>query len=249
MASLHDVDLAADRFVEPGYMGCGEFNPVDDTGDKVEANRRVTFYFFHPGRLPNLPCAFADCGPCQQQMATLEYRHNAGYRCSFYDSLAHGSPAVETTVVRVRLFDPGQQPMPHAPCVLEIEGDSYELTANGEGYAETRVIGQPSRGVIRWGEPDLEEGDEAGSHPFELDLYLDLAEGEGIDEQAKWRLHNLGYPLLLDEPLADQKPVLFAFQQDFQEQFGLELTGELDEATQSAIIELHDSCESFAPGS
>lgn len=88
MASKHDIDLPPERFMDPAYMGCGEFNQV--TGDEKEAeqNRRVTFFFFHPERVPTLPCAFADTGPCSKQIVTIQYRHNERYRCSFFDSLS-----------------------------------------------------------------------------------------------------------------------------------------------------------------
>lgn len=249
MADKHDVQVGPEQFMEPGYMGCGEFNRVEGAEDETEANRRVTFFFFHPERLPNLPCAFAACGPCQQQMVSLAHRYTPTFRCSFYDSLAHSSPAVEVALVRVRLFDPYHQPLPHAPCVLQIGEDTYELSSDAEGYVETKVLGIPDRGVIRWGilEPEeeedmLDEGEEDG-FAFELAVAFDYHQHDDAHEQAKWRLHHLGYPLLHDEPLEDQQAVLFAFQQDHQATHGLALTGELDEATRAALFAMHDACD------
>ena len=97
MGGEHDVDVPADRFLEPGYQGCGEFNPISDTQAADEANRRVTFYLFHPDRLPNLPCGFANLAPCKRQMVSLDSRHTETFRCSFYDSLAKRCPSENPT--------------------------------------------------------------------------------------------------------------------------------------------------------
>lgn len=104
MASKHDVDLPRERFMAPGYMGCGEFNPVEASADAQEANRRVTFFFFHPDRLPNLPCAYADVAPCARQMVSLEARNRPSFRCSFYDSWARSCPGEGKNGTIVVLF-------------------------------------------------------------------------------------------------------------------------------------------------
>ena len=87
MSGKHDIELKTDRFMEPGYMGCGEFNRINQVEGKDEENRRVSFLFFHPDRPPALPCAFADIAPCGRQFVSLENRHKPGFKCSFYDSL------------------------------------------------------------------------------------------------------------------------------------------------------------------
>lgn len=88
MTSKHDVELTPDQFMAPKFMGCGEYNPVEDTEAASEPNRRVMFYLFHPDRLPKLPCALGDTGPCQKQMVEDDPRHTETFRCSFYDSIA-----------------------------------------------------------------------------------------------------------------------------------------------------------------
>ena len=97
MGGEHDINIPAERFLEPGYQGCGEFNPITDTQAADEANRRVTFYLFHPDRLPNLPCGFANLAPCERQMVSLDSRHVETFRCSFYDSLAKRCPSENPT--------------------------------------------------------------------------------------------------------------------------------------------------------
>ncbi len=92
MTSKHDVELDPDRFMDPKCMGCGEFNPVVVTDKRCEPNRRVTFFFFHKDRLPNLPCKAGNLAPCKKQSAEPLPRHTDSFRCSFYDSLAHYCP-------------------------------------------------------------------------------------------------------------------------------------------------------------
>ena len=88
MADKHDIDLPPNRFMDPGYMGCGEFNPVEEADGPNEWNRRVTFFFFHEDRLPTLPCEFAATGACEKQMVEVSPRNHASFKCSFFDSLA-----------------------------------------------------------------------------------------------------------------------------------------------------------------
>lgn len=88
MGGEGDIDVSAERFMAPGYMGCGEFNPVEDADGASEINRRVTFFLFHPQRLPNLPCQFAELAPCRRQTNAGGPRHRETFRCSFYDSLS-----------------------------------------------------------------------------------------------------------------------------------------------------------------
>jgi hypothetical protein len=104
MSGRHDIDLPPERFVEPGYMGCGEFNPAVDEGGAREKNRRVTFFFVHPDRVPKLPCAFADVGPCKKQMVSLASRHTPTFRCSFFDSFASRCTGAGTTRDIIVLF-------------------------------------------------------------------------------------------------------------------------------------------------
>jgi hypothetical protein len=88
MSGKHSIDLPEDCFVDTGYMGCGEYNPVADKEEDADTNRRVTFYFFHPERVPAFPCKFANVEPCKRQLVSLENRHKDTFGCSFYDSMA-----------------------------------------------------------------------------------------------------------------------------------------------------------------
>ncbi len=57
-----------------------------------EPNRRVTFYLFHPERLPKLPCKAGDLGPCEHWKQPPKPRKIASFECNYYDSLARHCP-------------------------------------------------------------------------------------------------------------------------------------------------------------
>jgi len=107
MTDKHDVELTPDQFMDPRHMGCGEFNPQEETEGPCEENRRVTFYLFHEKRLPNLPCRTGDLAPCRKQAAEPRPRNKDTFRCSFYDSIAkkckHEVGPILTTELTVHL--------------------------------------------------------------------------------------------------------------------------------------------------
>ncbi len=92
MTGKHDIKLDPDRFMDPKNIGCSEFNPVIDTKDACEANRRVTFFFFNKDRLPTLTCKQGALAPCKTQTAAPLPRHTDTFTCSLYDSLAKNCP-------------------------------------------------------------------------------------------------------------------------------------------------------------
>lgn len=88
MGSKHDMRFKPDDFLEPKHIGCGEFNPVVETKEANESNRRVVFYLFNPQRPPKFPCQAESIAPCVNQMAESQPRFRASFGCSFYDSLS-----------------------------------------------------------------------------------------------------------------------------------------------------------------
>ncbi len=92
MAGKHDIAIDDGRFMDPKHMGCGETNPMVETEQRCEESRRVTFYLFHEGRLPNLPCRRGDLTPCNKQKGKPLPRHKEEFHCSFYDSIARSCP-------------------------------------------------------------------------------------------------------------------------------------------------------------
>lgn len=139
MSSKHDIDLPKERFLGSGFTGCGEFNLVEESDNASEKNRRVTFYFFHKDRPPNLPCAFADIAPCKKQLLNESLRHKTGFRCSFYDSFAKRCPAERPdifTTTEVVLIDQQNQPVAGAQVDALIDGQLFNATADTNGSAK-----------------------------------------------------------------------------------------------------------------
>jgi hypothetical protein len=237
-----DIDLAPERFVDPGYMGCGEFNPVEAVSGAHEPNRRVHVFFFHPDAVPELPCRYNDVGPCRDQIADPTPRHRASHRCAFYDGLTVDCTCGETarTLVEIRLYDHARQYIADAPYRISVDGEVVASgTANKHGFVRRLDIPTPGRCVVEWSAITGEPKD--GREPLlehELELYL--TEGAGLDaeEAAVQHLHNLGYPDELDRSTRVQW-----FQLDYHDRFELEITGQLDAATIAAIEEVHDTVQ------
>jgi outer membrane protein OmpA-like peptidoglycan-associated protein len=216
MASKHDVDLPRSRFLEPGYMGCGEFNPIETTEEAHEANRRVTFFLFHPDRVPNLPCAFADVGPCERQMVSVGRRHKASFRCSFYDSWARSCPGEGPVQVlpQVYLLDPEGMAIPNARWRARAGGSTVgEGTADGSGLATLPSNSLPDVVEIQWAPPN---GGTPGSDgfPYTHEYFVRMP---GAAEQAcQEMLSNLGFDRFDD--IAQNVA-------EFQQELGLRITG------------------------
>jgi outer membrane protein OmpA-like peptidoglycan-associated protein/peptidoglycan hydrolase-like protein with peptidoglycan-binding domain len=92
MAGKHDVAVDDGRFMDPKHMGCGELNPVVETEQPNEENRRVTFFLFNEARLPRIPCKHGDLGPCNKQKNPPLPRFKEEFHCSFYDSITRDCP-------------------------------------------------------------------------------------------------------------------------------------------------------------
>lgn len=88
MSGIHDIEIDADQFLDPKFTGCGEFNPVKDTEEACEENRRVSFFLFHPDKLPNLPCKNGDVAPCKKMIKLEGQRKKESFHCAFYDNIS-----------------------------------------------------------------------------------------------------------------------------------------------------------------
>ncbi len=71
------------------HMGCSEFNRVEVTEDKSEANRRVTVVLVKSSQTfpVEYPCKRGNIGPCQGQVKKAGERRTKGFGCAFYDGL------------------------------------------------------------------------------------------------------------------------------------------------------------------
>ena len=191
MGGKHDIEIERDRFLDPGFMGCGEFNLQEADETTNARNRRVTIYAFHKDRPPNLPCAFADTAPCKRQFLDLEHRHKPGFACSFYDSLSCSCPGEGTRCIEVYLLDTDGHAIPNCPFRAR-NGESVivEGTADGEGLA-TLPDSVPPVIEIDWGAPTGHDG-EAGSYRFSRPYYVDVP-ASGTQRGCGMRLENLGF--------------------------------------------------------
>lgn len=115
MGGKHDIKIDKERFLDLGHMGCGEFNLLKDDEAANPRNRRVTIYAFHKERPPKLPCAYDDTTPCKKQMVDDEHRHQTGFACSFYDSLAGHCPGEGLRQLDVYLLGVDGHAIPNCP--------------------------------------------------------------------------------------------------------------------------------------
>jgi peptidoglycan hydrolase-like protein with peptidoglycan-binding domain len=88
MTGKHDVKIAKERFLEPKFTGCGEFNPKIDTEKEEEKNRRVSFFLFDPGKVPKIPCKVGDMAPCKKMIALPGPRKKKEFKCAFFDNVS-----------------------------------------------------------------------------------------------------------------------------------------------------------------
>lgn len=215
MGGKHDIKLTADNFMNPGYMGCGEFNLLEETDSQSEINRRVTFYFFHAERQPKLPCQFADIAPCKEQMVDTDKRHVEGFSCSFYDSWAKKCPAEAPPWQEVYLLDYAGHPIANIPYRARV-GDSVisQGKTNDNGIARVS-LSAPPKIALDWGEPIAGSGEE---YRFSAEHQLELPAGDKA-KSGQVMLHNLGY---------NHDPSHEEFVHDFQQEWAHETSGDVN---------------------
>jgi hypothetical protein len=129
-----------------------------------------------------------------------------------------------------------QQPLQNKRYVLSVDGRNYEGTTSGTGLLEVSLPAIARSGVLRIPEEQLE---------FELQFGCLDPWDEVIGAQA--RLQNLGYYHgdLSGETNDDFREALQVFQSDF----GLPVTGELDDDTKQKFLAEHDEEHDFPAAS
>jgi len=130
--------------------------------------------------------------------------------------------------LRIVLRDFDNQPIAGADCILEVEGQPYNLQTDSKGLIEINIPAGAENGTLKV--PDLEL-----EHPIKIG-YLDP-----VEEDSGWeaRLVNLGYfPGPAGDPAVDDLRLHYAIEQ-FQSDFKLAVTGELDDATQAKLVQVH----------
>lgn len=191
MGGKHDIEIEQDRFLSPGHMGCGEFNLLVDDEAANARNRRVTIYAFHKDRPPNLPCAYDDTAPCLRQSVDLSHRHQTGFSCSFYDSLAGHCPGEGKRLLDVYLLDLKGYAMPNCPFRAYKDDTVFaQGVTDGSGLA-ILPDSVPHIVQIDWGVP-LKPGSGKNGFRFSRPYVVSVSAPQTTSGCAV-RLENLGF--------------------------------------------------------
>ena len=226
MGGKHDIEIEADRFLDPAHMGCGEFNLLQDEEAANPRNRRVTIYAFHKERPPNLPCRYDDTAPCKKQVLDTEHRHQTGFACSFYDSLAGHCPGEGLRHLNVYLLDYDGHAIPQCPFRAHVNGTVIiEGHADAEGLIEL-PDSVPHIVQIDWDRPKDEDA-EPDVYRFSRQYIVSVSSAQTKSGVAV-RLENLGFQ---DEEFDEQWA-------DFSTWFDAHITSEFDEFA-AAIDQWH----------
>jgi hypothetical protein len=136
--------------------------------------------------------------------------------------------AGQSLKLRIVLRDFDNQPIAGTACVLDVEGQSYDLQTDSEGLIEVDIPAGAENGTLRV--PDLE-----------LAHAVKIGHLDPVDEDSGWqaRLINLGYFAgSTGDDSADDLRLHYAIEQ-FQCDYKLKVTGELDDSTRSKLREVH----------
>jgi N-acetylmuramoyl-L-alanine amidase len=135
---------------------------------------------------------------------------------------------IVTQMLKLRLVvqDLDNVAVPNAACELDIEGSTYHLTTNADGLIEHDISPTDENGRLRV--PALD-----------IDVPLKIGHLDPHNEETGWlgRLINLGYS---DDRLGAADPAdLQSAIEEFQCDFGLKVTGILDEPTKAKLKQAH----------
>jgi hypothetical protein len=139
--------------------------------------------------------------------------------------------------LRLCLQDDLHQPYKNTKYQLRVGRAHYQGTTGGDGMVEQRISADSSEGEITIFTMENDPSD--AGYTFTLNLgHLDpIDETSGVDA----RLINLGFgpPDQDGRGLSDE--VRVEMLKSFQDRFGLEVTGGIDEATRRKLSQLHDA--------
>jgi len=138
-------------------------------------------------------------------------------------------------LLRLCLKDDLYQPYQNVKYRLRVGSKHYQGATDGQGIVEISIPANASEGEITIFPAGDEQDDNGYTFALNLGDLDPVAEISGIDA----RLVNLGFgPADSGDTLSDEarSDALKAF----QEKFGLDVTGEVTDATKSKLQELHD---------
>lgn len=143
MTGNHDVRVPPERFCEPKYVGCGEYNPAVPPNEHElanrapgnEPNRRVVFFLFdRPPR--SAPCQVGSTGPCQSECKKHPTeRRNVLNQCAYYDRLAQECTSERGLWIDLQTVDELGFVVPNAGLILFPEDEPPRaIQTNAQGY-------------------------------------------------------------------------------------------------------------------
>jgi len=136
-----------------------------------------------------------------------------------------GVPAL----LRIQLYDSQDKPRANEPYILSIDGELRRGQTDGNGFVEQTVPPGAQKGTLTVGE---------GEDQDEYELELRCLDPADQISGAQGRLNNLGYDA------GEANGLLTAETQDalsqFQRDYGLPVTGQLDKETAKKIEEVYD---------
>ena len=236
-----DTTVPDDTVIE--VHGCGEYFPLDATGESLDTaaldgqyeqeDRRVEVFLFPKelGMLPAVPGT----------KAAKDARQYAEWRKR---SLEIDSLTLRDSKLRLRLHDGDRNPLPAGTPYRYTMGGSPtpEMMASLDGWIEIELPQNvcPESILLEWGEKD-----DAGEYRYAEKLYVDCDVGDE-DAQARTKLNNLGYWVAEDSI----EPAVVAFQTDYGlSERGL-FGGHLPPQTRLKLWKIYETdCDASTPSS
>lgn len=126
--------------------------------------------------------------------------------------------------LRLQLADVDGTPLQNLPCMLEVEGERFSLTTDGDGKIEQRISSTAEHGRLVYGDREVE---------------LRIGHLDPVEEVsgAQARLNNLGYDAGTPETADD--PQFRSAVEEFQCEHKVPVTGLLDTATMAKLRTVH----------
>jgi hypothetical protein len=137
--------------------------------------------------------------------------------------------------LRLHLHGRDGEPLAGKRYELTVAGSTVSGTTAGDGLLEEEVPADATTGTLR-----VFASDDDPEHGTRIELAIGHLDPIDHDEGARARLRNLGFLVKSGADDADGRSLAKALRW-FQKQHGLEVTGELDDATADALRGAHKS--------
>ena len=224
---------------------------IQDRNIQNAVNRRTIVLMFRKGSKVDpvkWPCPSTKNGiaDCQKQfwsdgekrrsthLSGIDRTYDATkdtFACRFFDRLTRTSPCQPAAgFLRIRLHDYWGRKMPGVSYSAQNGAKQSVGKTTSEGFVNIPIDPAVERVQIYW-DPSKGPPQSATDYNYQLDLFVDVADFDSTDGINR-RLHNLGYSI----DIQDQATKLRAF----QGQHDLDISGTLDEATKTRLLQIYD---------